>query len=86
MLRQTAEFLDDPSLFTIETRELSEYETYDPRQEHIQALYELERLALEHGCKSDIWRRLRNVADQMGLDDDAERFEKLFHDALAKGV
>ncbi|MEO1582704.1 MAG: hypothetical protein AAFR91_12775 [Pseudomonadota bacterium] len=85
-LSQAAEFLDEPDRFSMLEKELGEYRDYVDHNEFELAMDELAGIAHEFGCKTGFWRRLKKVAIQMDLDEKAEQYEKLFHDALARNV
>lgn len=85
-LRQASEFLTEPERFSIPEKELKDYEDYIDNNEFELAIDELAEIAIEFGCKSSFWRRLKKPALQMGLQVKAERYENYFHQALQKNV
>ena len=85
-LRQASKFLNEPERFSIAKKELQDYECYIDNNEFELALDELASIAIEFGCKSGFWRRLKKPAIQMGLNDKADEYEKYFHDALLKNT
>jgi len=83
-LNQAAQFLHEPDRFTLVERALEDYRDYVNHNEFELAMDELAGIAQEFGCKSGFWRRLKKVAVQMGLKESAEKYEELFHEALAR--
>lgn len=81
-LRQVSEFLVEPDRFSIWEKEFQDYEGYIDNNEFELAMDELAEIALEFGCKSSFWRRLKKPALQMGVQEKAERYESYFHEAL----
>ena len=86
MLSQAAEFLLEPTRFTLAARELEDYEQYIAANELGLAMEELEHIALEFGAKSGFWRRLKKAAIQMELADKSEEYEMRFHQALSNNI
>lgn len=82
-LKQASEFLYESERFSVEERDLEDYENYIDNNDFELALDELSYLAKEYGCKSGFWRRLQKPALQMGLKEKVEEYEELFHKALA---
>jgi len=81
-----AELLLEPKRFELERRALQDYGR-DLRIEELEAaLSRLEGIARESGAHAGFWRRLQKAAVTMKLYAAAERYEKEFHDALAKNV
>lgn len=81
-LTQAAEFLNEPERFTIEQRELSQYRNEVCNKKFELKMDKLAELAIEFGCQSGFWRRLKKPAIQMGLRGKAEQYEALFQQAL----
>jgi hypothetical protein len=83
-LGQAAQFLFEPDRFSMAEKDLEEYRSYIDQNEFELAMDELSGIAQEFGCKSGFWRRLKKAAIQMNLNEKAEQYEKLFHEALAR--
>ncbi|MFL0806649.1 MAG: hypothetical protein K6L60_05110 [Oceanobacter sp.] len=85
-LRQASGFLFEPERFSIPEKELQDYEDYIyiDNNEFELAMDELAEIALEFGCKSSFWRRLKKPALQMELQEKANQYEKCFHEALQR--
>lgn len=83
-LRQASEFLIEPERFSMPEKELRDYESYIDNNEFELAMDELAEIALEFGCKSSFWRRLKKPALQMELQAKADQYEKYFHEALQR--
>ena len=81
-----AELLLEPKRFEFERRTLQDYGK-DLRIDELEAaMSRLEGIARESGARSGLWRRLQKAAVTMKLYAAAERYEKEFHDALARNV
>ncbi len=85
-LRQAADFLTEPERFSIPDRELRDYEGYIDNNEFELAMDELAEIAIEYGCRSGFWRRIKKAAIQMELKDKAKEYERQFHKSLASDV
>ena len=81
-LTQAAQFLLEPDRFSMVEKDLEEYHRYVDHNEFELAMDELSGIAQEFGCESGFWRRLKKAAIQMYLNEKAEQYEKLFHEAL----
>jgi hypothetical protein len=85
-LVQAAELLLEPKRFELERRTLQDYRR-DLRIDELEAaMSRLEGIARESGAHAGLWRRLQKAAVTLKLYATAERYEKEFHDALAKNV
>lgn len=85
-LKQASMFLYEPDRFSIPNKELKEYKDYIENNEFELAMDELAAIAIEFGCKSSFWRRLKKPALQMGLLAKAEQYEKYFHKVLQNNI
>ena len=81
-LTLAANYLLEPSDFSLQERDLSEYLHYIDNNEFELAMDELVGLAIERGCKPGFWRHIQKPAQQMGLDEKSAEYEELFHKAL----
>lgn len=81
-LRHAADFLHGPGKASIPENTFQELSNLSDLSEYELVMDNLVKIALEYGCKSGFWRRLKNAAIQMGLHDKADQYEKHFHDAL----
>jgi hypothetical protein len=85
-LAQAAELLFEPNTFELERRTLQDYGR-DLRIDELEAaMSRLEAIARESGAHAGLWRRLQKAAVTMKLYATAKRYEKEFHDALARNV
>jgi hypothetical protein len=81
-----AELLLEPKRFELERRTLQDYGK-DLRIDELEAaMSRLEGIARESGAHAGLWRWLQKAAVTMKLYAAAERYEKEFHDALARNV
>ncbi len=79
MLLQAAEFLESPQLFTMEEAPLSEYYVRTREKYLVESMHRLELIGRNTSCKSGFWRRLKKAAQQLGQNQDAQRYEVEFH-------
>ena len=85
-LRQAADFLSEPSKFKLPENSIMEIK-YNLRRPHLEKfMIELEMLALEIGCKSGFWRRLKKVAETLDAQTKMGQYEAEFHRALARNA
>ena len=85
-LVQAAELLLEPKRFELERRTLQDYGR-DLRIDELEAaMSQLEAIARENGAHAGLWRRLQKAAVTMHQYARAKRYEKEFHDALARNV
>ena len=82
-LIQAAEFLNDPSLFSINEYSIDDYAENTRESDLLNSMLQLERIAKEHGCKTGFWRRLKKVATQLELTEKINNYEREFQNALS---
>lgn len=83
MLFQASEFLHDPKQFSLEEQEFADYRFNSRSNELIEAMYQLETIALNQGAKSGFWRRLKKVAEHLEFTEKVNQYETRFHEALS---
>jgi len=81
-----AQLLLEPRRFELECRTLQDYQKELRIDKLEAAMSRLEGIARESGAHAGLWRRLQKAAVTMKLYAAAERYEKEFHDALARNV
>ncbi len=77
-LRTASEFL----LPSVPQQALVAFWERHGREEWVKAMDELAAVAAAHGARTGIWRRLRQVAEEVGLPQKAGEYEQRFQKAL----
>ncbi len=85
-LVKAATLLSDPQSFQLATYSLADYQSDLRRTELEDGARTLANLAHAIGCSPGFWRRMKEVAINLGNDELSRRFEEEFHRALGENL